>query len=94
MHYSQKNWWVTVGALLQVWGWSADGPAASNEGKDWDEHERVHVGFIVGFEFGGRAKRSEEDRKLLRKTVSSPRGQIWDGTDVALVKSPGTHRAS
>ena len=64
VHYSQKNWWVTVGALWQVWGWSADGPAASNQGKDWDEHERVHVGFIVGFEFGGRAKRSEEDRSF------------------------------
>ncbi len=60
IHYAQKNWWVTVGALYQVWGWSADGPAASNEGKNWDEHERVHLGVIFGFEFGGRAPRQEE----------------------------------
>jgi hypothetical protein len=51
--YSGKNWWITVGALAQVAGWSADGPEASNQGKNWDEHERFHVGVILGFEFGG-----------------------------------------
>ncbi len=53
VHHSGRNWWITVGALYQVWGWSADGAAASRKGKNWDEHERVHVGFILGFEFGG-----------------------------------------
>jgi hypothetical protein len=51
VHYSQKNWWLTVGALMQVKGWSRDGPAASNQGKNWDEHERLHIGFILGYEF-------------------------------------------
>lgn len=56
VHYASKQWWITVGALWQVWGWSADGAAASRKGKNWDEHERVHVGFILGFEFGGNDK--------------------------------------
>ena len=51
VHYSQKNWWLTVGALWQVKGWSAEGPGASNQGRNWDEHERLHVGFIFGYEF-------------------------------------------
>jgi hypothetical protein len=54
VHYAGQNFWVTAGALWQVQGWSADGPAASNQGKNWDEHERLHVGVIVGFEFGGK----------------------------------------
>jgi hypothetical protein len=64
VHYSQKNWWLTVGALWQVWGWSADGAAASNQGKNWDEHERLHVGFILGFEFGGGRSSREESRSF------------------------------
>jgi len=53
LHYeSNHDWWVTVGALWQVAGWSADGAAASNQGKDWDEHERMHVGIILGYEWG------------------------------------------
>ena len=52
VHYAEENWWATLGVLWQVKGWSADGAEASNQGKDWDEHERVHAGFIIGFEFG------------------------------------------
>lgn len=51
VHISQPSWWLTIGALWQVKGWSADGPAASNQGRNWDEHERFHVGFIFGYEF-------------------------------------------
>jgi len=52
IHYAEEDWWVTLGALWQVKGWSADGPEASNQGRNWDEHERWHIGVIVGFEFG------------------------------------------
>ncbi len=48
----EVDWWVTGGAMFQVNGWSADGLDAANEGKNWDEHERVHIGILVGYEFG------------------------------------------
>ncbi len=54
VHYAGKNWWATVGALWQVKGWSADGAAASSNGKNWDEHEQLHVGVILGWEFGNQ----------------------------------------
>lgn len=60
VHYAEKNWWVTAGALWQVKGWSADGSAASRKGKDWDEHEQLHIGVILGFEFGG----NEDDQAV------------------------------
>jgi hypothetical protein len=66
IHYTQPGWWVTVGALWQVYGTSADGLAASNQGKNWDEHERMHVGFILGFEFGG-GKSSRDEGGSFRK---------------------------
>jgi hypothetical protein len=52
IHYAEQNWWATAGVLWQVKGWSADGPEASNQGKNWDEHEKMHIGFTIGFEFG------------------------------------------
>lgn len=48
---SEKPWWMTAGALWQVKGWSADGPAASSVGRDWDEHEQFHFGITFGYEW-------------------------------------------
>jgi len=53
IHYASERWWATLGALYQVRGWSADGAAAASQGRNWDEHERWHVGLILGWEFGG-----------------------------------------
>lgn len=47
VHYAQKDWWVTSGVLWQVSG----GGGFERNGKNWDEHEKVHVGLIVGYEF-------------------------------------------
>lgn len=49
-HYAEKNWWLTTGILFQVHG---DGSADSDtrDGKNYDEHERVHLGFMYGYEF-------------------------------------------
>ena len=65
VHYSQPDWWLTVGALYQVWGWSAEGAAASNEGKNWDEHERLHIGFILGFEFDRKTSDPDDRSPIL-----------------------------
>ncbi|MDF1814930.1 MAG: hypothetical protein P1V20_22190 [Verrucomicrobiales bacterium] len=48
---SCKPWWVTAGALWQFNGWSAEGSAAATNNKNWDEHEKVHVGITMGYEW-------------------------------------------
>lgn len=50
-HYAQKNWWYTVGALWQISGGGKSGRGYNADGKNWDEHERVHIGMTVGYEF-------------------------------------------
>ncbi len=52
LHYSSpNNWWVLAGALWQVQGWSADGLDAANSGRNWDEHEKMHLGITIGYEW-------------------------------------------
>ena len=49
LHYASQNWWVTGGALWQV---SGGGDYAFNRsGLNVDEHEKVHLGLTLGFEF-------------------------------------------
>ena len=67
IHYAEKGWWVTAGAVWQVYGWSADGPEASNQNKNWDEHEKVHIGVTIGFEFGGGKSSRDEDFASYKK---------------------------
>jgi len=50
-HYAQKDWWLTVGALWQVSGGGKSGRGYNDDGKNWDEHERVHIGLLTGLEF-------------------------------------------
>jgi len=50
-HYARKDWWVTLGALWQVRGGGDESNPSVRDGKVWDEHERVHIGFKLGFEF-------------------------------------------
>jgi hypothetical protein len=49
-HFAEKNWWVTVGALMQVAGGGSE-HADVRDGKNWDEHERFHLGVSYGYEF-------------------------------------------
>jgi hypothetical protein len=50
LHYAQKEWWVTGGILWQVAGGGS--PFSLSYGdRNWDEHERVHAGLTIGFEF-------------------------------------------
>lgn len=51
VHYSQKSWWLTAGALWQVSGGGSHN-AFNRSGKNWDEHEKVHIGLILGIELG------------------------------------------
>jgi opacity protein-like surface antigen len=52
IHYAEKNWWATASILFQVQGGGSEGRNASiSGGKNYDEHERVHLGLTVGWEF-------------------------------------------
>ncbi len=52
LHYAEEKWWVTGSLLLQVAGGGDESrnPTISG-GKVYDEHERVHLGLTVGFNF-------------------------------------------
>jgi hypothetical protein len=52
LHYAEEKWWVTGSILLQVSGGGDKGrnPTVSG-GKVYDEHERVHLGLTVGYNF-------------------------------------------
>lgn len=50
IHYAEKEWWATVGALYQVSGGGSE-HAYNNNGKNWDEHEKWHIGLSYGLEF-------------------------------------------
>ncbi len=51
IHYGGKHYWATLGVLTQVWGGPDKGSPDSDSGYNWDEHERLHVGFTVGRNF-------------------------------------------
>ncbi|MEM9595001.1 MAG: DUF6662 family protein [Acidobacteriota bacterium] len=51
LHYATKDWWLTLGALWQVEGGGDESNPSVRDGKVWDEHEEVHVGLTLGFEF-------------------------------------------
>lgn len=48
VHYANKKWWATAGALWQI---SGGGKFAINQGGlNVDEHEKVHIGLTFGLE--------------------------------------------
>lgn len=48
IHYADKKFWATAGVLWQI---SGGGEFAFNRnGKNVDEHEKVHIGLTLGFE--------------------------------------------
>jgi hypothetical protein len=52
IHYAEEKWWVTGSVLLQVKGGGDETRNSSiSDGKVYDEHERVHLGLTVGFNF-------------------------------------------
>ena len=51
IHYAEKEWWWTAGILWQIAGHGRGEGAANAKGRNWDEHERYHVGFSLGYEF-------------------------------------------
>jgi hypothetical protein len=52
LHYGSRKWWMTTSLLYQVKG---GGDSSRNpsivDGHNWDEHERYHVGLVLGFPF-------------------------------------------
>lgn len=54
VHYAAPKWWATAGALYQFEG-QGNAPGVNNSGgRNWDEHERWHIGLTFGLEFGER----------------------------------------
>lgn len=49
-HYSEKNWWVTTGILWQFGGGGSQFAFVKN-GKNFDEHEKLHIGFSYSYGF-------------------------------------------
>ena len=50
LHFSQKEWWLTVGALWQIEGGGDVSNPSVRDGRVWDEHERLHIGVTLGLE--------------------------------------------
>ena len=50
LHYASREWWVTGGILWQIRGGGSPF-SYSRDHRNWDEHERRHIGLTVGFEF-------------------------------------------
>lgn len=49
-HYAEKDWWITTGLLFQINGGGSQ-HAYNKDGKNFDEHEEMHAGFIFGYNF-------------------------------------------
>ena len=47
LHYATQRWWATGGVLFQFQG----GGGFSEDGKNFDEHEKYHAGVSFGYEF-------------------------------------------
>lgn len=50
-HYAEKKWWTTVGILYQFNGGGHSENAYLSNGKNYDEHEKFHIGLTYGYEF-------------------------------------------
>lgn len=47
IHYAEQAWWFTLGALYQIDSGGDNVPTNRN----WDKHEKWHLGATIGFEF-------------------------------------------
>lgn len=50
IHYGAQNWYFTGGILWQVKGGGSQFSYSKN-GKNWDEHEKLHAGVTVAYSF-------------------------------------------
>ncbi|MCG8379299.1 MAG: hypothetical protein MI865_07480 [Proteobacteria bacterium] len=49
IHYAEQKWFATLGVVYQIFG---GGDNAFNKGnRNFDEHEKYHVGFHLGYNF-------------------------------------------
>lgn len=50
IHFAEQRWWVTAGALWQIRGGGSEHADVRNN-RNWDEHEKLHIGLSYGYEF-------------------------------------------
>ncbi len=51
IHYAEQTWWATAGVLFQVAGGGRADGDANKDNRNYDEHEKYHVGLSLGYEF-------------------------------------------
>jgi opacity protein-like surface antigen len=50
LHFAEQKWWLTGGILWQIDGGGSEYADVRN-GRNWDEHEKIHIGLSYGYEF-------------------------------------------
>ncbi|MEM7019495.1 MAG: DUF6662 family protein [Pseudomonadota bacterium] len=50
IHYAEEKWYATAGILFQIFGGGSQF-AFVRDNKNWDEHEKYHLGFSFGYNF-------------------------------------------
>lgn len=50
LHYAEQKWFVTTGVLWQIKGGGSHYADVRND-RNWDEHEKIHVGLSYGYAF-------------------------------------------
>lgn len=49
VHYAEQKWWATAGVLWQISGGGSE-HSWNRGGKNYDEHEEMHIGLSFGYE--------------------------------------------
>lgn len=50
LHFAEQKWFVTAGVLWQISGGGSEHADVRN-GRNWDEHEKMHIGLSYGYAF-------------------------------------------
>lgn len=50
LHYAEQKWFVTTGILWQIKGGGSHYADVRND-RNWDEHEKMHIGISYGYAF-------------------------------------------
>jgi hypothetical protein len=49
--YRQERWWAALTVLPQIYGWNSDETVDGNDHLELDDHEKLNIRFLLGFDF-------------------------------------------